>query len=58
MITLTWYNIVAIVVGIIFLVWIMFEVYQDEFGYTDFGGCLPLLCCIFFYIIWGEIFWW
>lgn len=58
MITLTWYNIVAIIVGIIFLVWIMFEVYQDEFGYTDFGGCLPFICGVLFYIIWGGIFWW
>lgn len=58
MITIAWYNIVAILVGIIFIVWFAFDVNEEDNGHFGLGGCLPLLCCILFYIIWGGIFWW
>lgn len=57
MITIAWYNVVAIVVGIVFLVWMNSS--EEEHGYlAGLGGALVLILMIFFYAIWGGIFWW
>ena len=58
MIIIAWYNIVAIVVGILFIIWFVRDTDEGYGGYINLRGCLPLLCCILFYIIWGGIFWW
>lgn len=58
MITLAWYNLVAIVVGIVFIIWFVKDANEGNYGYISIGGCLPLICAVLFYIIWGGIFWW
>lgn len=58
MITLAWYNIVAIVVGIAFIIWFIKDYDEGNSGYIPLGGCLPFICGVLFYIIWGGIFWW
>ena len=62
MVTIAWYNVVAIVVGIIALVCTRF-IPKDEGGYggglgTVFGGIIWIAAVIIFYTIWGGIFWW
>lgn len=64
MITLTWYNIVAIVVGIIFLIsFARTCISENETGFLGgLGSALEGFFIIFitalFYAIWGGIFWW
>ena len=62
MITITWYNIVAIVVGIIALGCIML-IPKEDGGLGDaigfvFGFLLWLIVFGLFFAIWGGIFWW
>lgn len=58
MITLTWYNIVAIVAGFIFL-WKLSKLdIGDRYGLDGIVIGLWLSCIILFYSIWGGIFWW
>ena len=57
MITLTWYNIVAIMVGI--LLAFCFESCSHDKGML--AGLRPMLVifvAIAFYTFWGGIFWW
>lgn len=64
MITITWYNIVAIVVGIIFLIsFARTCIAENETGFlSGLESALERLFIIFitalFYAIWGGIFWW
>lgn len=58
MIVLAWYNLVAILIGIGFIIWFIKDYNENDSSYISFGGCLPLICAVLFYIIWGGIFWW
>lgn len=63
MITLAWYNIVAIVVGIFALIWIFTGNEIKSNGYLTgigegLGFIFKVVITIFFYLIWGGIFWW
>ena len=53
MITIAWYNLVAIVIGIAFIIW-----FVKDYDERASDGCIPLICGVLFYIIWGGIFWW
>lgn len=62
MITIAWYNVVAIIVGIIALGCTSF-LSKDTGGMV--GGLatlidwfLWLVCVVIFYAIWGGIYWW
>lgn len=55
MITIAWYNIVAIIVGILWIVWLKKVGENDTFG---IGSALVILVGIAFFAIWGGIFWW
>ena len=57
MIIIEWYNIVAIVVSIILFIW--GYKHKDDRGL--FGGIeqiYAIIIAIFFYALWGGIFWW
>lgn len=58
MIVIQWYNLVAIIVGIIFA-WRI--IYLDRNG-RSLGDGLDLIAtvflCLLFFAIWGGIFWW
>ena len=61
MITMAWYNVVAIIVGILFVAW----AYKIESGFRvddyGIGGIFVfvwLACVVIFYAVWGGIFWW
>ena len=65
MITITWYNVVAITVGlfVVFLIW-----KNDRSGSFGTGAferlneainiVVILVLAALFYALWGEIFWW
>lgn len=55
MITIAWYNIVAIIVGILWIVWLKKVGEDDRYG---IGSALVILVGIAFFAIWGGIFWW
>ena len=55
MITIAWYNIVAIIVGILWIVWLKKVGENDTFG---IGTAFVILIGIAFFAIWGGIFWW
>lgn len=65
MITTEWYNLVAIIVGLI-LVGIFIYGTTREIGETGFlarlgdslRGCLISIIILIFYLVWGGIFWW
>ena len=63
MVTLAWYNLVAIAVGIFALIWIFTGNEVKSYGYLSGVGegfyfLFKVITIIFFYIIWGGIFWW
>lgn len=55
MITLAWYNIVAIIVGILWIVWVRKMEDEDRFG---IGTLFAVGVGVAFFAIWGGIFWW
>lgn len=55
MITIAWYNIVAIIVGILWIVWVKKISDDDTFGV---GTLVAVLVGIAFFAIWGGLFWW
>lgn len=57
MITIAWYNVVAIIVGILFLWLICFVDNESDIGSGTVKMLLILLASLFF-TIWGGIFWW
>ena len=60
MITIAWYNVVAIIVGILFVVWAC-KIDSNNKGDYGIGGIFVLIwlaCLVTFYAIWGGIFWW
>ena len=64
MITIAWYNIVAIFVGILFIAAFIYIIYKDVgsgmlAGLAELFWLLVLMASIvLFYAIWGGIFWW
>lgn len=60
MITIAWYNIVAIIAGILGLIWI--NTGNESYDSLGIGGVFnfgfKLFIVIIFFIIWGGIFWW
>lgn len=61
MITISWYNIVAIVAAVLFVIWI-FGSFRRE---RQRGGMLSglevlfsIACAIIFFLVFGGIFWW
>ena len=63
MLTLAWYNIVALLVGFLFVVW-FYSLYKEErigalFKWVGFvRGVLGIVFIAIFYLLWGGIFWW
>lgn len=61
MMSITWYNAVAIVVYIILLLWAKNISDQPRRDY-DIGGLLSLIAwadvTLVFTLLWGDIFWW
>lgn len=55
MITIAWYNVFAIIVGILWIVWLKKVGEDDRYG---IGSALIILAGIAFFAIWGGIFWW
>lgn len=55
MITIAWYNIVAIIVGILWIVWLIKVGDDDRYG---IGTMFVFIFGIAFFAIWGGIFWW
>ena len=65
MITIAWYNVVAIAVGLLsaFLIWKNDRIARRSFGYA--GGFVEMfnivaifVLAVLFYALWGGIFWW
>ncbi len=57
MITIAWYNVVAIIVGIIAL-GLLGKASDGSGPAAGFGLVLWLISVVLFYSIWGGIFWW
>ena len=55
MITIAWYNIVAIIVGILWIVWLKKVGEDDRYGIES---TFIILVGIVFFAIWSGIFWW
>ena len=55
MITIAWYNIVAIIVGILWIAGVKKVGKNDTYG---IGTVFVILIGIAFFAIWGGIFWW
>lgn len=55
MITIAWYNVVAIIVGILWIVRFCKIVNDDTLG-IDIA--FAIFVCIVFFAIWGGLFWW
>lgn len=55
MIAIAWYNVVAIIVGILLLVWVGKIGDDDIFGVET---AFATLVGIVFFAIWGGLFWW
>lgn len=61
MITLAWYNVVAIIAGILFIVWackIESGSNGNDYGIGGIFVLIWLACLVSFYLLWGGIFWW
>ena len=65
MITIAWYNVVAIAVGLlaVFLIWKEERNGSHSTGYAGgmtevFNIFVILVLTVLFYAIWGGIFWW
>lgn len=63
MITIAWYNIVAIIVGLLFSLWFYIEDKEGSLGaIAEWWACVKILfilvLAVIFYAIWGGIFWW
>ena len=56
MITIAWYNLVAIIVGIVLYFWA--SSFDDDGFLAGIGGVCAIILAIIFYAIWGGIFWW
>ena len=57
MITIAWYNVVAIVVGIVLFFWA--SSFDGERGFlAGLGGICVFILAIIFYAVWSGIFWW
>lgn len=63
MITLAWYNVAAIIAGVIFIFW--FYVLAKDCSLGAFQKWLSfvvklivILSVVIFYAVWGGIFWW
>ena len=57
MIEIAWYNVVAIVVGILFVC--LMCSFDDDHGFlAGIGGAFIFFLMIIFYTVWGGIFWW
>lgn len=54
MITITWYNVIAIVAFVAWLFWAG-NGERDDFG---FGALVKFIAALLFYLFWGGIFWW
>ncbi len=54
MVTIAWYNIVAIVVLAVWLLWVS-KNERDPYGLS---GVMKLFVGLLFLILWGGIFWW
>lgn len=52
MITIAWYNVVAIIVLILWLFWASND--KDD----AFGAVVKLVAGIIFILFWGGMFWW
>ena len=58
MITIAWYNVVAIIAGILF-VWKFSKLDPNgRYGIDVIIVGFWLGCAILFYALWGGIFWW
>jgi hypothetical protein len=60
MITIAWYNVVAIIAGILFFAWAG-KIDRDSRSDYGIGGIFAIIwlaCFVTFYAIWGGIFWW
>ena len=62
MITIAWYNIVAIIVAILAVVFVYFTPKDSGGPAGGLAGCFYILILIIvfglFFTIWGGIFWW
>lgn len=59
MITIAWYNVVAIIAGILFLLWIWAtDTDNDLIGISGVVVFIKILLAIIFFVVWGGIFWW
>lgn len=57
MITIAWYNVVAIVAGILFVVWL--NAWGDDSGpAAGVGPAFIVFVAVIFYAVWGGIYWW
>ena len=57
MIIIAWYNVVAIVVGILFFLWFCKIGNGSSIGH-GVAGTFVLLLALLFFAVWGGIFWW
>ena len=65
MVVIEWYNLVAIIVGIISAGIFIYGTTREngETGFLAglgdaFRGCLIFVIVLIFYLVWGGIFWW
>ena len=65
MITIEWYNAIAIAVGLlaVFLLWRNDRIARRSFGYARglvemFNIVAIFVLVVLFYALWGGIFWW
>lgn len=57
MITMEWYDLVAIVAGFLFFIWA--SSLNDNSGFlAGLGSACVFILAIIFYAVWGGIFWW
>ena len=54
MITIAWYNVVAIIVLILWLLWAS----NGKDGDFGLGAVVKLVAGIIFILFWGGMFWW
>ena len=57
MITFAWYNVVAIIVGVLFAWWLSKIAPNGRIGGNVIILVFWLACVLFFYALWGGIFW-
>lgn len=65
MITIAWYNVVAIAVGlsVVFMIWKEYRDFNHGSGYARgidnaIHIVVILVFAVLFYALWGGIFWW